>query len=88
MTTDQLVAGLGVGHRVAIGAVILDPVPFYTLWYWSIAAFVTGAISSRIAYPQLNVSVHDDDPCICLKCTNLLGRLTLNATYSHSFLIG
>gem|GEM_PF-6771485 len=37
---------------------------------------------------QLHASVHDDDPCMCLSCTDLRGRLTLNATRSHSLLIG
>ena len=42
VTTDPLLAGLGVSHPVAIGLVMNDPVAFYTLWYWSIAAFARG----------------------------------------------
>ncbi len=36
---------------------------------------------------QLHASVHDDDPCMCLSCTDLRGRLTFNATQSQSLLI-
>lgn len=36
---------------------------------------------------QLHASVHDDEPCMCLSCTDLLGRLTLNATRSQSLLL-
>ena len=37
---------------------------------------------------RLHASVHDDDPCMCLSCTDLRGRLTFNATRSQSLLIG
>jgi len=37
---------------------------------------------------KLHASVHEDDPCLCFSRTNLRGRLTFNATLSHSLLIG